>query len=224
MSTTATRWSIQRLSDVLTWPGRFGFGGFFVFLSALAMLAHRWLLAIEGPISRWARGASSIVDFGTVTHLGATEFAIGSAGVLAALTWRKCRSFALVYPATLAVGAAVNVVLKAVIGRPRPPDPATGVALASFPSGHTLQATLLLGLMPVAIYVLSGQRWLFRTMVGVCSAGIVGVAWSRVHLGAHWPTDVIGGVIVGAALILVAEHVLSGRHLAGTCQCHLTAS
>lgn len=76
--------------------------------------------------------------------------------------------------------------------------------------------------MPIAVYLLSGQRWLFRTMVAACSLRIVVVGWSRIHLGAHWPTDVIGGILVGAALILVAERVLAGRHVDGACRCHLT--
>lgn len=224
MHSAEPRWPVQRLSDVLTWPGRIASACLFVVLAALATAAHRWLLQFEGPISRWARSESFRIDFATITYLGATELAIGVATVLAALTWRKCRSFALVYPATLVVGLLLNVTLKAMIGRPRPPDPAAGVALASFPSGHTLQATLLLGLMPIAVYLLSGRRWLFRTMVALCSVGIVAVGWSRIHLGAHWPTDVIGGFLVGAALILVAERVLTGRHVDGTCPCRLAAA
>lgn len=221
MYTAAPGWSIQRLGDIVTWPGRVALASLFVALATLAMVAHRWLLTIEGPVSRWARNESSMIDFGTITHIGATGFAVGVAAVLAALSWRRCRSFALIYPATLIIGSVINVTLKGLIGRPRPPSPVTGVALASFPSGHTLQATLLLGLMPVAVYVLSGRRWLFRTMVVVSAVGIVAVGWSRVHLGAHWPTDVIGGVLVGAALILVAEQVLSRRHVGGACPCHL---
>lgn len=78
------------------------------------------------------------IDFATFTHLGTTGLTISVAGILAALTWRHCRSFALVYPATLAIGSLLNITLEELIGRPRPPDPVTGVALASFPSGHTL--------------------------------------------------------------------------------------
>jgi undecaprenyl-diphosphatase len=195
--------------------------GVFAVLALLAAVGHDWLLTVEAPLSERIRGDSLTDQFGIITFIGGTEIAIIVAAVLALITWRRCRTFALVYPGTLLVGALVNIGLKDVIGRPRPPVPSTGVALASFPSGHALQATLLLGLLPLAAYLLVGQRWAFRGAVIVSTLGIAAVGLSRVYLGAHWPTDVVGGVLVGAGLILAAEWVLSHPRSHGSCACVL---
>lgn len=58
-----------------------------------------------------------------------------------------------------------------------------------YPSGHMLRATMLLG----AAWLLTG-----KTIVGlVCGAILVGMGASRVYMGVHWPSDVIGGALLG---------------------------
>jgi undecaprenyl-diphosphatase len=215
---------IRRLSDVVNCYGRFALGVGFAALALLAAISHRWLLTVEGPLAERIRGESLTGLFGAISFIGGTEVAIVAALALALITWRRCQTFALVYPGTLLVGALVNIVLKQLIGRPRPPVPSTGVALASFPSGHTLQATLLLGLLPLAIYLLVGRRWAFRLAVVASAGGIVAVGLSRVYLEAHWPTDIVGGVLVGAGLILVAEWVLRHPRSHGDCDCVLAVA
>lgn len=196
----------------------------FAVLALLATIAHGSLLTIERPVSESIRGESLVDLFNVVTAVGGTEVAILAALVVATLTSRRCRTFAVVYPSTLVVGALANVGLKELIGRPRPPLPNTGVALASFPSGHTLQATLLLGLLPLAVYLLAGRGWAFRATVVASALGIVAVGLSRIYLGAHWPTDVIGGALVGAGLILAAEWTLCHPRAHANCDCVLAAA
>ena len=209
------------LSDRLHGRHRFVTGAVFVLLAVLAAVAHQWLLRFDGPVSEWVRDDRLTGLFQVVTSVGDTEVAIGTAVLLALVAWRRCRTFALLYPGTLIVGSLVNISLKALIGRPRPPAPNTSVALASFPSGHTLQATLFFGLLPVAVYLMVGRQWAFRATAVVSVLGIIGVGVSRVYLGAHWPTDVIGGVILGAGLILATEWVLSRPDSHRVCCCVL---
>jgi membrane-associated phospholipid phosphatase len=193
----------------------------FVGLAALAALSHSTLLLLDEPLSELARRDWLAAPFRVVTTLGGTEIAIGVALVIAAVLWLRCRTFAVVYPLTLVVGAVLNIGLKELVGRPRPPAPDTGVSLASFPSGHTLQATLLFGLLPLAVWLLTQRAVAHRVAVLVSASAILAVGVSRVLLGAHWPTDVIGGVLVGLALILVAEHVVTVRTSHRRCRCAL---
>jgi undecaprenyl-diphosphatase len=114
---------------------------------------------------------------------------------------------------------SVNKALKALIRRPRPEgalpsgDDAPGsngsrVALpvrtptsSSFPSGHTLAATC-------TAVVLAENRRETVAFLGLA----VAVAASRVHLRDHHPSDVIGGVVVGATLGVVGRRVLATAH------------
>jgi membrane-associated phospholipid phosphatase len=193
----------------------------FAGLAALAALSHSTLLLIDEPLSELGRRDWLAAPFRVITTLGGTEIAIGVAMVIAAVLWLRCRTFAVVYPLTLLVGAVLNIGLKELVGRPRPPAPDTGVSLASFPSGHTLQATLLFGLLPLAVWLVTQRAVVRRAAVLVSASAIVAVGVSRVLLGAHWPTDVVGGVLVGLALILVAEHVLTVRTSHRHCRCAL---
>jgi undecaprenyl-diphosphatase len=181
-------------------------------LSLLVVVANASVLAVDQPLSAAARVGSIEGVARLVSKLGGTETAVIAAVGLAALVWRRCRATSLAIPITIAVGAVANVVLKDVIGRARPPSPATGTALASFPSGHTFQATLLLGLLPLAVLILTERRDLVRWARVAAGAGIAAVALSRVVLGAHWPTDVIAGFLVGVALLEVTHLALVRHH------------
>jgi undecaprenyl-diphosphatase len=191
-------------------------------LATLVVLANGWLLAMDHPLSDLARIGSIEGVARLVSKLGGTEVALVSVAVLAAVVWRRCRAAAIAIPVTLAVGAVLNVVLKEAIGRPRPSAPSTETALASFPSGHTFQATLLLGLVPLVVLLVTQRQDLARWTRVVAFAGVVAVAASRVVLGAHWPTDVIAGFLVGVALLEVTHHLLDRRHRGEhSCRCAL---
>lgn len=77
------------------------------------------------------------------------------------------------------------------------------VTTFAFPSGHAANTTALVG----ALALLAGGRWAWGPAVAV--AGLVGI--SRTWLGVHWPTDVLGGWMVGAAAVLTAAPLLPER-------------
>ena len=108
--------------------------------------------------------------------------------------------------ATVLCGAIVQQGLKAAVDRPRPEwrhplDAAHGTA---FPSGHTMTVTVVCGAL---LWLLSVRRsrdplWWAAFGVGVVSA--VGVGLTRVWLGVHWPSDVLGGWLLGSLTVAVA--------------------
>jgi membrane-associated phospholipid phosphatase len=112
-------------------------------------------------------------------------------------TWRPLGLLAAAY-----VGAdlAFNAV-KQLVGRPRPP---LGILLKpvagpSFPSGHAAQAVAVYGML-AALLAAATSSWARKVGAWAAAVVIVGVvAVSRLYLGAHWLTDVLGGLALGAA-------------------------
>ena len=86
--------------------------------------------------------------------------------------------------------------LKAAYGRPRPPESLVEVASGAFPSGHAV-AGAVVAISLVIVLVPPGAT---RRNLEMAAAGFaVLMAGTRVYLGAHWLTDVFGGVALGAA-------------------------
>ena len=99
-------------------------------------------------------------------------------------------------------GHLLNVLIKSVINRPRPGDldlvlvllPAGG---SSFPSGHAQAATMYFGFLAVLIGIHVRSERLRHGGIGVCVLIGAAICVSRVYLGAHFVSDVVGGVAVG---------------------------
>lgn len=177
-------------------------------LSVGARLVPARLAWLDERVADLLNSSDNLDVFRGVTLLGSTEFTVALAAVASLLVWRRCRSLAVLYPTAVIGGLAVNVLLKFVIGRPRPPDALTGTMLDSFPSGHTIQAVVALGMLPPIVYALTGRRAAAFITTGVAAVGVIGVGISRIVLAAHWPSDVVGGVVVGLVVLLVAELIL----------------
>ena len=141
------------------------------------------------------------------------------------LTWagRTWRPLILVGGAA-AVSVSATTFGKKLFGRTRP-DHADAVppyeSSPSFPSGHTLNTTVVIGLV-VYLACLQIQRTVAR--VSIITAGsifIIAMGLSRVFLGHHWLTDVIAGWLLGLAwvgIVILAHrlfHVMRHREHAG---------
>lgn len=126
-----------------------------------------------------------------------TSFILLVLGFTALIYLLRGKKYALLFICTLTLGAIVSLGLKQVFGVSRPTDGIVDVFGKSFPSGHAMSATMFFILL---MYVFDGYlkiigRIILNTLAIFC---IFLVAFSRVYLGAHWATDVLGGVIIGA--------------------------
>jgi membrane-associated phospholipid phosphatase len=110
----------------------------------------------------------------------------------------------------------LTAILKVLVGRPRPPlyppnpiDLFLAIDQYSFPSGHVLFFVVFFGFLAYLGWVhLSG--WLRLLVMGICTFLIVAIAPSRIYLGAHWASDVIGSYVIGTLLLIIL--VLLYRH------------
>ncbi len=159
------------------------------------------LQEIRSPV--FSTAMRSVSALGTPLY-GA--FLIGSI-TLVFLVRRMWIEAAFVLATTSSVFLAA--VLKVLVGRPRPPlyslNPADlflAVDRYSFPSGHVLFFVVFFGFVGYLGWSrLSG--WLRSCVVGICGVLIMLIAPSRIYLGAHWASDVIGSYIIGMLLLFI---------------------
>ena len=113
------------------------------------------------------------------------------------------RKYALFFGFTSGIGIGINYFFKYLFDRPRPyqVDPeiinklsATG---ASFPSGHTVSATIMVCFILFFIFKNSKNKNLRITSVVFSTVFIILVAFSRMYLGQHYLTDIFGVILFG---------------------------
>jgi membrane-associated phospholipid phosphatase len=135
----------------------------------------------------------------TATGTGVIPYAlVVLAGILVGRTARQRLLAASLAAACLASGQGVRYGVMTLIARPRPArgDWAGAASGWSFPSGHTTTAALTAVLVILAIWVRAPHgRFPLCLAVG-CWGALVGL--TRVYLGVHWFTDVVGGWLFAA--------------------------
>ena len=140
-----------------------------------------------------------------VSFLGAPTIAAATALASAAGLWiAGRRTDGLIIAGTL-LPDLLNQGLKVLIDRPRPPEGLVQVwELAgggSFPSGHAFHAILFLG---VAIFIVrrhTKNRWPKALLSLLFASLILLMGLSRIYLGVHWASDVLGGYLIGGLFL-----------------------
>ncbi len=149
-------------------------------------------------------GPGSAVWIGTVTALAMLLLA-------AKRRWYPLLALTLTVPG----GALLGETIKLMVQRPRPylTGPFGDWGGYSFPSGHTISATLLYGFMAAWLpLALTHSRWRFVQPV-LAIPVILGVGFSRIALGAHYVTDVLGAMVLGTAWLTLCWHIVAAlRH------------
>lgn len=161
------------------------------------------LTRADGAISRFIQSLRTapldrvmvaVTEFGDGIVVGVTVAALLVA-LTAARRWRS----ALLVGLAFSLAAVTTPLIKLMLHRQRPIEIYSGADLFSFPSGHSTFITLLFATLALLIT----SRLARRFHIGVWMAATVGVilvGFSRVYLGAHWPSDVMGGVLYGALI------------------------
>lgn len=162
---------------------------------------HATDLSVDTWLAHHRTGALNVATY-IGTTMAQTTTALGLTVVVALfLRWRLGRwhesgIFVTVMAGELLIFLSVTLT----VHRSRPPVPRLDVApeTSSFPSGHTAAAMALYGGIAIMVLWVYGRRRATAIIAGVLFCVPVIVALSRLYRGMHYPTDVLGGALLGS--------------------------
>ena len=164
--------------------------------TTVALARHRTPLLSNVAVNITALGSAPVV---TLIILLAASYAVAFVrpGVILALTWTPLSFF-------------LNSALKILFHHPRPTQAIVALPDSySFPSGHAVAASALY--VTLALVMAGAERRARPRRIMVVGAVIVAVlvGWSRVYLGVHYLSDVVGGLLFGSAGALLAARLVT---------------
>ncbi|WP_460831887.1 bifunctional phosphatase PAP2/diacylglycerol kinase family protein [Nocardioides hungaricus] len=194
-------------ATVLTWA--------VVCFAAVGLLAvgvaaeWAWLVDLDGRgegTQAWATDVSWLHDVLRVVEVlfGTIGMALSTV-VLFALLFRRHRRAAFLTAGVMIATSISTTIIKNLIDRDRPPWQSTEALLTShaYPSGHASSAVALGGIVIILASMLVRRANLRRAAYAGVALVVILVCLDRVLLGRHYPSDVVGGVLLGVGVLLL---------------------
>lgn len=151
-------------------------------------------------------GITSVLK--VITELGGVAFTV-LAGVLIIMFCKKIRWFVTF---DLVGVTLINQVIKHIVRRPRP----NVLRLVeedgySFPSGHSMVSMAFYGIIIYLVYKNVTNKYLKWTLITLLSLLILSIGFSRIYVGVHYFTDVVGGFLLGLAYLIIYINIYNKR-------------
>ncbi len=175
-------------------------------------------VAVEGPLTgldedgaQWlndrVHGNDLAVDLlQVISFVGKPIFLLFAIGLPGAwVLWHGGKKLAVFLAVTCVGGGVIDTIVKVTVDRPRPEvDEPIATALGkSFPSGHSMQAVVCYGALLLVFLPLLPGVWR-RVAIGATVLLAVLIGFSRLSLGVHYVTDILGGYVLGAAWLIAS--------------------
>jgi membrane-associated phospholipid phosphatase len=163
-------------------------------------------------LHRWVRTSPGVVGpLKAVSDLGTPIWLWLVVTVATVVLLRAGRPRLVVFLlVTVLVGSLLDTVVKLAVDRPRPflVDPVAHARGKSFPSGHAMSSTVVYGSLLLVFLPGIARRW--RPVLVSGAIGLVlAIAFTRLALGVHYLSDVVGGVVLGLAWLAVSTAAFS---------------
>lgn len=186
-----------------------------VLLALFALLAtwvaYHPVLAIDVTITRdFQADQSSWLRYMmiAVSYIGnTTALSLGLIALATVLFWVvDLRLEAIMVVVVSAISSLLSALIKLVVARPRPSASLVEVIQAatgkSFPSGHVMSYVAFWGLLfSLGVILFTGNRWWRTALLIISALFVVLVGPSRIYLGDHWATDVLGAYLISGLLL-----------------------
>ena len=160
----------------------------------------------------WVRGSDDLVrELKILTFFGSPLwfYIVVTPAVL--WVWRRGHTrLAVFLVVTTLGGGLLDTIVKEAVGRPRPSlvDPVASAHGKSFPSGHAMSSTVAYGALLLVFLPAIGRRYRPLVVAGVVVL-VLGIGFSRLALGVHYITDVVGGYVLGLAWLAASTAAFS---------------
>lgn len=148
-----------------------------------------------------------IMDKGKSTD---ESIAIGSTSPVHNIGFYIAKKIGVPIAVVAIVGSAINKVIKHTIMRPRPDVSLHLIEQGgwSFPSGHSISGLLLYGFLVWLIRRYCKNKTFVNVATAILTLLWIGIGLSRVYLGVHYPTDVMGGWTLGMIMIIITVTIV----------------
>ena len=176
------------------------------FLALVEDVFHREIL--QGDIIGYEFVSTFLIsDFATpiakfVTNFGGAIFLISLTVILFIVIKNKKIGVSIL--GNLVIVTILNQVLKAILQRPRPTEfrivEETGY---SFPSGHSMASMAFYGYLIYLIYKHIENKYIKWTLIALLSILICTIGVSRIYLGVHYTSDVLGGFLISISYLII---------------------
>ena len=137
-----------------------------------------------------------------ITNFGGAIFVISLTTILFFVIKDKKIGISII--ANLGIVTILNQIIKFIMQRPRPTEfriiEETGY---SFPSGHSMVSLAFYGYLVYLIYKYINNKHLKRTLIIILSVLICVIGVSRIYLGVHYTSDVLGGFLISLAYLII---------------------
>ena len=180
-----------------------------LFLDLREEMGEKDLAPFDDHIAEKMKSTRSdgLTEFFTgITFFGDLKFYLIAMALMTAVIYKVYGNFETTIKSAiiLAFAGVMQIVLKDFIERPRPTgEHLVEVSSTSFPSGHAVSSAAFFGFLIYIFWKSDVNYWIKTLLTVVFSFFILSIGLSRVYLGVHYASDIIGGWIAGGFFLVI---------------------